>query len=133
MRNRKRLIIAAVLGITAFVTAFAAAASLTVTSNTLGAGTGTVASCDAGVTTSFDTAYSSTVAGYKVTVVHVDGLATPACDGKAIKVTLVGGSDVSLSELTATLATPAADPALDFTSANVAASAVVKVAVVVSG
>ena len=133
MRDRKRLIIAGILGVTVFVTAFAAAASLTVTSNTLGAGTGTVASCDTNVATTFDTTYSAAIAGYKVTTVHVTGLATPGCDGKGIKVTLVGGSDNALGELTATLATPAADPALDFSGSNVAASAVVKVAVVVSG
>ena len=134
MDRRKRFLIAALVGVTVFAIVFAVAASLTVTPATLGAGTGTVASCDTnGVATSFDTSYSATAAGYKVTTVHVTGIATPGCDGLTMKVTLIGAGDASLSEQTATLATPVADPTnLNFSGDNVLASAVLKVSVVIS-
>jgi hypothetical protein len=132
--RRKRLLIAALVGISVFAIVFAVAASLTVTASTLGAGTGTVASCDTnGVATSFDTSYSSSASGYKVTTVHVTGIATPGCDGLTMKVTLIGALDASLAEQTATLATPAADPTnLNFSADNVLAAAVLKVSVVIS-
>jgi hypothetical protein len=134
MNRRNRIIIALITGVTVFATVFAVAASLNVTAATLGAGTGTVASCDTdGVATSFDTSYSASAAGYRVTIVHIAGIATPACDGKTMKVTLVGASDASLAEVTATLATPVAAPTnFDFTSDNILASAVLKVSVVVA-
>jgi hypothetical protein len=134
MDRKKRLLIAALVGITVFATVYAVAASLTVTASSLGAGTATVSSCDTdGVATSFDTTYSASAAGYKVTTVHVTGIATPGCDGKTMKVTLIGAADASLAEVTATLATPVADPTnLDFSSSNVLASAVLKVSVVIS-
>jgi hypothetical protein len=134
MQRRNRLIIAIITGLTVFSTVFAVAASLNVTAATLGAGTGTVASCDTdGVATSFDTAYSAAAAGYKVTTVHVSGITTPACDGRTMKVTLVGASDAALAEVTITLATPVANPSnFDFSADNVLASAVLKVSVVVA-
>jgi hypothetical protein len=134
VHRRNRIIVAVVTGVTVFATVFAVAASLNVSTSTLGAGTGTVASCDTdGVATSFETSYSASAAGYRVTIVHIDGIATPGCDGKTMKVTLVGVSDASLAEVTATLATPVAAPTnFDFTSSNVLASAVLKVSVVVA-
>ena len=134
MDRRKRFIIASLVGIMVFAIVFAVAASLTVTSSSLGAGTGTVASCDTnGVATSFDTAYSASAAGYKVTTVHVTGIATPGCDGLTMKVTLIGAADASLGEVTAALTTPAASPTnLDFSGDNILASAVLKVSVVIS-
>ena len=134
MDRRHRLAIAAIVAIIVFATTFAIAASLTVTSSGLGAGTATVASCDTnGVATSFDTTYSAAAAGYKVTTVHVTGIATPGCDGLTIKVTLIGAGDASLGEQTATLATPAADPTnLSFSADNILASAVLKVSVVIA-
>ena len=134
MDRRTRIVAALIVAIVVFATSFAIAASLSVTTNGLGAGTATVASCDTnGVATSFDTSYSSAVAGYKVTTVHVTGIATPGCDGLSIKVTLIGTSDTSLAEETATIATPAADPTnVSFSSDNVLASAVLKVSVVIA-
>ena len=134
MRRRNRMVVALLVGITVFASVFAVAASLNVSAATLGAGTGTVSSCDTnGVATSFDTSYSASAAGYRVTNVHVSGIATPACDGRTMKVTLVGASDASLAEVTVTLATPVASPTdFDFTSANILASDVLKVSVVVA-
>jgi hypothetical protein len=135
MKHRKRALLAAAAGLALFSIVFAVAASLNVSSATLGAGTATVASCDTdGVTASYDTAYSVSPIGYKVTTVHVAGIATPACDGKAMRVSLVGAGDALLAEQTMTLGTPAADPSnLTFTGDNVLASLVLKVSVVIAG
>jgi hypothetical protein len=132
--RRKRLVIAVIVGLTVFATVFAVAASLNLTASSLGAGEATIASCDTdGVATSFDTAFSATAGGYRVTTVHVTGIATPACDGRSMKVTLMGAADSLLAEQTATLATPVADPTnISFTSVNVLASAVLKISVVIS-
>ena len=134
MLNR-RLGIALMVGAITFSIVYGVAASLSVSGNTLGSGTSSVTACDSnGVATSYATAYDSAVAGYEVTTVSITGIATPGCDGKSMKVTLVGSGDSSLGEQTVTLATPAADPTtLNFSSANVLASDVVKVAVVISG
>lgn len=134
MINR-RLGIALMVGAITFSIVYGVAASLGVSGNTLGSGTSTVTSCDTnGVATSYATAYDSAVAGYEVTTVSITGLATPGCDGKSMKVTLVGSGDASLGEQTVTLATPAADPTtLNFSASNALASDVVKVAVVISG
>ena len=134
MARRYRLLIALIVGIMVFATVFAVAASLTVTPASLGAGTGIVSSCDTnGVATSFDTTYSSAAVGYKVTTVHVTGIATPGCDGLTMKVTLIGAADSALAEQTVTIATPAASPTdLSFTADNVLAALVLKVSVVIS-
>jgi len=134
VNRRQRLVIAAMVGIMVFATVFAVAASLSITATSLGAGTATVASCDTnGVTTSFETTYSATAAGYQVTTVHVAGIATPGCDGLTMKVTLIGAADASLAERTVTLATPAANPTdLNFTADNVLAASVVKISIVIA-
>lgn len=132
--SRMRIIAATIVALTVFASVFAVAASLTVTSPTLGAGTSTVASCDAdGVSASFSVAYSAAAGGYTVTNVNVSGIATPGCDGKTMQVTLVGAADASLAEQTVTLATPVASPtAFNFAASNVLAANVLKIAVVIS-
>jgi hypothetical protein len=134
LARRRRVLIAFIVGIMVFATVFAVAASLSVTSSSLGAGTGTVASCDTnGVVTSFTTTYDAAAVGYEVTTVHVTGIATPGCDGLTMKVTLIGAGDVSLAEQTVTLATPAASPTnLTFSGDNVLAALVLKISVVIS-
>jgi hypothetical protein len=128
------MIVALAVGVTVFCTVFAVAASLNVTASSLGAGTATVASCDTdGVVASFDTAYSATAAGYKVTVVHIAGISTPSCDGRTMKVTLIGAADASLAEQTVTIGTPAADPTnLTFSADNVLAASVLRISVVIA-
>ena len=134
MNRRQRLVVAAIAGIVVFATVFAVAASLSITATSLGAGTATVASCDPdGVATAFDTAYSAAAGGYEVSTVHITGIATPACDGLTMKVTLIGAGDASLAEQTVTLATPAANPTnLNFATADVLAASVVKISVVIA-
>jgi hypothetical protein len=133
MPRRRRVVIAVLAGLIVGSAVFAVAASLGVVSSDLGAGTDSVASCDASVATSYDTAYDATLPGYEVTTVHVTGIATPACDGKQIKVTLANASNASLGQQSATLATPAADPALDFSASNISAENLANIFVVISG
>lgn len=91
-----------------------------------------MASCDTdGVTTGYTVSYSAAAGGYAVSTVNVSGIATPDCNGRTMKVTLVGASDASLAEKTVTLGAPAADPtSFNFASDGVDAEDVVKVAVV---
>lgn len=134
MKRRTRIAIAIIVGLTVFSTVFAVAASLNITAASLGAGTATVSSCDTdGIATSFDTTYSVAAVGYKVTTVHVTGIATPGCDGRTMKITLIGAGDAALAEQSITLATPAADPTnVSFSADNVLASAVLKISAVIA-
>lgn len=120
-------------GMIVFSTVIGIAASMTISSSDVGAGAASVGSCDTdGVTTSYTVSYSAPTGGYAIATVKVGGISTPGCDGRTMKVTLVGANDASLAEQTLTLATPAADPSqFDFTASSIAASAVLKVAVVV--
>lgn len=103
MNNKKKLIFGLAVGAAAFAGVFAMAASLTVGSNSLGAGTADVASCDAdGVDHTYTTAYASSIPGYRVDGVEITGIAA-ACAGYDIKATLLDGSDASLRELTGTV------------------------------
>ena len=135
MTQRRRAAISAVVAIAVFSIVYGVAASLNVTAGTLGAGTSSVTSCDAdGVGTTYATSFSSTLGGYVVTTVSVTGIDSPECDGKSLSVTLLDDADLALAEQVVTLGTPAADPTqLDFSSDDVLAGDVHKVAVVISG
>jgi hypothetical protein len=123
-------LIAGVVGAVVFGSVYAFAATLTVNSKTLGAGNGIVAACNASANVSYNTAYSATLPGYKVTTAPVTSAA--ACATMAYRMTLTGTANASLGEITGTLdATGAASP--DFTAANVAASNVLGVQLVISG
>jgi hypothetical protein len=126
----KRIVIALVLGVAVFGAVYAFAASLTVNSKTLGAGSGTVSSCNASASVSYNTAYSATIPGYKVGTAPVSSAA--ACANMAYKVSLTGTGGTSLGEVSGTLdGTGAAAP--DFSAANVSAASVTGVSVVISG
>ena len=126
----KRVVIAALLGLVVFGAVYGFAASLTVNSKTLGAGSATVASCNASAAVSYNSTYASTIPGYKVTTAPVTSAA--GCATMAYKATLTGTAGTSLGEVTGTLdATGAASP--DFTSPNVNAASVTGVSVVISG
>jgi hypothetical protein len=91
----RRLLIATTAGLTVFGATFAAATNLTVAAAPVGAGAGSVSSCDTdGVTTSYTTGFDAT-AGYTVTAVAVAGIAA-ACNGQSVRVTLVNGSGASV-------------------------------------
>jgi hypothetical protein len=113
-----------------FGAVFAFAASLTVNSKSLGAGSGSVTACNASASVSYNTVYSASVPGYKVSTAPVTSAA--ACATMAYRVTLTGAGNTSLGEVAGTLdATGAASP--DFTASNVNAASVTGVTVVISG
>ena len=126
----KRFLIPAVVGVVTFGAVTAFAATLTVGSKSLGAGNATVAACNASAQVSYNTSYSATVPGYKVTTAPVT--TAVGCASMAYKVTLTGASNASLGEITGTLdATGAASP--DFSASSIAASAVTGVSVAITG
>lgn len=125
----KRYLVPVIAGVTVFGAVTAFAATLSVTSTSLGSGNQTVASCNASAAVSYTTAFVA-VTGYKVATAPVTSAAT--CNGKAYKVTLTGAAGASLAEVTGTLdATGAGAP--DFSAQNVAAANVTGVSVVISG
>jgi hypothetical protein len=134
----KKFLVPIAVGVVVFggVTAFAA--SLTVNSKSLAAGNGTIAACNS----SAAAAYTSTLATsggntgkYVVTggSLTTDGLSPSACKGMSYKVTLLDGSNASLGEATGTLADPPGDATLNFSGTPPLASAVVGIAVVITG
>lgn len=138
---KKRLIYALLAGVSTFGAITASAATLGgLTPQGLGADDASVASCDTnGVTTSYTTQYNTTTtAGYKVDDVTVNGIAD-ACNGKTMKITLVGASNASLGEVTATVAvdstamTPDTSDTVDFLATNKLAEDVQGIHVVISG
>ena len=79
----------------AFAVVHAAAASLTVTSGLVGAGSAGVSACDAGgVSTTYTTGFDAT-AGYTVTEVTVTGI-DAACAGQAVRVNLADSANASV-------------------------------------
>jgi|ERR1017187_9729345 hypothetical protein len=128
----KRVIGAIVAGVVAFSGIYALAASLSVTSNTLGAGTAAVASCQSTAinVTYTPLAYTSGT-GYTTTSVTVTGLAS-TCNSVPYRITLYQTSGASIVEATGT--TPSSGTTFT-TSAFTAASAasVTGVAVVLGG
>jgi|SRR5437667_9863071 len=134
----KRAIIAIAIGAAVFATVYGFAASFTVTSASLGAGSTAVAACQSGtVNMTYTPSYQSGLPGYEATTVTVNGLDLTAghCGGKAIRVTLTGpgASNASLGEQTATLPTSSVTTTQAFTFSGVKASDVTGVHVVISG
>lgn len=131
MQTRKRLAIAVAGGATIFGGVYGLAASLNLTSDSLGAAQTVVAACQAtAMNATYAPSYSSSVPGYSVTTVTLTGL-TSACYGKAYRVTLSDASNASLSEITGT--TPSTGSTLAVSVSNVNAATIAGVAVVISG
>jgi len=132
----KRMLVALLIGGIVFATLYGFAASLGVNSNSLGAGSTSVAACQATpLTASYATSYDSTVPGYKVGIVTVSGLAA-GCNSKPFKVTLTGPgvSNASLGEVTGTTpAGPATTFTADFSASNVQAASVTGIHIVLTG
>lgn len=133
----KRTLIALLLGAVVFVTMYGFAASLSVTSDALGAGASAVAVCQStAVNATYAPTYQSGFPGYEATTATVNGLdeTGPKCGGKAIRVTLTGpgASNASLGEQTATLPTGAGTTQA-FTFTGVKVSDVTGLHVVISG
>lgn len=129
-RRGKRFLIPAVVGVVVFGAVTAFAATLTVNTKSLGAGNATVSSCNASASVTYNTAYSASLPGYKVTTAPVTSAV--GCASMSYRVTLTGAANASLGEVTGSLdASGNASP--DFTSSNVAASAVTGISVVITG
>jgi hypothetical protein len=98
----KRLVGALAGGAAVFAVVFALAASLNLSSDTLGAGTAVVAACQAGaVNATYTSAYSASLPGYYVSSVVLTGLTAP-CYNLPYRVTMSGAANASLGEVTGT-------------------------------
>src|SRR3954471_11065050 len=98
----KRFLIPAVVGVVTFGAVTAFAATLSVSSKSLGAGNATVASCNATAQVTYNTSYASSLPGYKVTTTPVTTAA--GCATMAYKVTLTGAGNAQLGiDVTGTL------------------------------
>ena len=128
----KRIGTAIIGGLITFSIVYGLAASLNLTTDSLGAATTTVASCQATtLTATYTSTYSATAPGYTVGTVTITGLAA-TCYSKAYKVTLSGAASASLGEATGT--TPASGTSFSATFAPaIAATSITGVNVVISG
>ena len=133
----KRVLLASLIGAIVFSSIYALAASLSVSSSSLGAGNSVVSACQAGtVNVTYAPSYGSGApAGYRATTVTLNGLDTTAggCGGRTAKVTLTGpaASNASLGETTGTV--PSSGTTMDLTFSGVNASDVTGVHVVIAG
>lgn len=128
----KRILIALLVAGAVFGAVFGLAASLTVNTDTLGAGSSTVAACQATpLTVTYATSY---VAGssYRVGVVTVTGMAA-GCFTKPYRITLAGTANASLGEVTGTTPGSGTSFTADFSAANINAANVLGVHLVISG
>jgi len=105
VRRRFAAVVLGVVGIAGL--SIASAAQINVGSNTLGVGTTIVATCQGAgtITTSFPTAWNTTVtpAAYRVTAVTLSGV-NAACVGRAYRIQLLNGSGVAIgTEITGTV------------------------------
>jgi hypothetical protein len=134
--NIKRALAIGAVGVTTFGGMFGLAASLGVSSQSLGAGSTSVVACQAGtISTTFASTYNAGApAGYRATTVTLGNLDTTvgACGSKTAKVTLTGpgASSASLGEQTGTV--PSSGTTMAFTFAGVNASDVTGVHVTIS-
>lgn len=139
MDRKKKLLIGAVMGVAVFAAVFASAASLNVSTETLGAGGTDVSSCDTtGVKATYTTSYAASApAGYKVDTITIDEIAE-ACRGLEYKVQATTADGTSLTAATGTLDAFAAGSAetntVDVTPGSVLDAAEVEgIYVVISG
>jgi hypothetical protein len=133
----KRGITALVIGGIIFGSIYALAASIGVSSATLGAGNSVVAACQTGtVAVSYTPTYSSSAtAGYRATTVTLGNLdtAAAACGEKAVSVTLTGPGASNAAIATATDTTPSTGTSMNITVSGVSASDVTGVHVSITG
>lgn len=127
-----RVLAAILVGLLTFGGVYGLAASLNLTTDSLGAAQTTVAACQAGaLNATYTTSYAAGTPGYTVGTVTVNGLAA-TCYSKAFKVTLSGAGNASLGEVTGT--TPASGTSFAATFAPaVNAASVTGISVVISG
>ncbi len=128
----KRAITAALAALLTFGGVYGLAASLNLTSDSLGAATVSVAACQAApLNATYTSAYSAAAPGYTIGTVTVTGL-DPACYNKSYRVTLGDAANASLGEATGT--TPGSGTSFPVTfSPVVDASLIEGITVVISG
>ncbi len=128
----KRVVAAVFAGLLMFGSVYGLAASLNLTSDSLGAGSAVVAACQAGtLNATYTSTYSAAAPGYTVGTVTVTGLAA-TCYSKAYKITLSGAGNASLGEATGT--TPASGTSFSAAFAPaLSATSITGVNVVISG
>ena len=128
----KRILTAIIGGAITFSVVYGLAASLNLTTDSLGSGTTTVASCQAtALNATYTSTYSATAPGYTVGTVTITGLAA-TCYSKAYKVTLSGAASATLGEVTGT--TPGSGTTIVATFGTaVSAAAITGINVVISG
>jgi hypothetical protein len=133
----KRLMLALAIAAVVFGGVYGFAASLGVSSKTLGAANTVVAACQStSLQASYATTYDSTIPGYKVGVVTVTGLDTTSptnCASKSFKIAIVNASNVSLGEVSGTTPASGTSFTADFTSSNVSAANATGIQVAISG
>jgi len=128
----KRALITAFAAVVTFGAVYGLAASLNLTSDSLGAAEQTVAACQSGqLTASYTNSYAAGLPGYQVGTVTVSGLAA-TCYSKAFKISLMGSGNASLGEATGT--TPASGTSFAATFSPAVSSALITgISVVISG
>jgi len=128
----KRALGVALAGVLTFGAVYGFAASLNLTTDSLGAADTAVAACQAGaLSATYTSSYSASVPGYAVGTVTVTGLAS-TCYSKAYKITLSGAGNASLGEATGT--TPASGTSFSATfSPALNAVSITGIGVVISG
>lgn len=126
----RRLVLPLITGVVVFggVTAFAA--SLSVSSKTIGSGNATVTSCNAAAAVSYTTSYVASLPGYKVTTAPVTTAA--GCALMSYKVTLTGASNASLGEVSGSLDS-SGNATADFSASSISAALVTGVSVSITG
>jgi hypothetical protein len=141
----KKYLVPVAVGVVVFGAVTAFAATLTVNSNSLGAGNSAVNSCTTDAKVTYNTVGTSAAKTYKVTTAPVTtsngATASTACAGMAYRVTLLDVNSNPLAEATgvldangaATAASVAPAAVANFSGQNIAAEDVRGVAVVVTG
>jgi hypothetical protein len=100
---RKKSLLALAVGGVVFSSAYAFAATLGVSSNSLGAGNAAVSACASTITAQYSVAYDTTIPGYRVSGINLNNLA--ACAGKTVTAVLTGAANASLGQVTYTVLT----------------------------
>jgi anti-sigma-K factor RskA len=131
-RRWRRYAIAATAAFAVLAATLGLAASLNLTTDTLGAGQSVVAACQTGtLNVVYTPSYSTTSGKYVVGTVTVNGLQS-GCYGKSFRVSLFGSGNTSLGEATGTTPTTGSSFTATFSPAVDAAS-VTGVALVIEG
>ncbi|MDQ2933728.1 MAG: hypothetical protein M3R49_01895 [Chloroflexota bacterium] len=128
----KRVLAALLVAGVTFAGLYGLAASLNLTTDSLGSATTTVAACQAAaLNATYTTSYSAAAPGYTVGTVTITGLAA-TCYSKPYKVTLSTAANASLGEATGT--TPSSGTSFSATFAPaLSAVSVTGISVVISG